>query len=136
MFMNSEYQTEEYFVSIYIKKAHRERLRHELTSEKKRSRGLSRFAHQSSVLLNPARISMKDDNLENLNAFREFVMAHPEVCAILSEDPAIDGKRMPFTEAVSIAAFSPDAVIIIGDSFCAVFAEAEKGGREKYLLAE
>ena len=129
-------QTETYFVSTFVSKPHRERLLHELTSEKKRTGGLDRFSHQAEELLDSERVAMKDGDLENFPDFRDFVMAHNETCELLSPDPVIDGKSLPFAEAVTVAAFSPDAVIIVGRGFCAVFSEAEKNGRVKYLLTE
>ena len=40
----------------------------------------------------------------------------------------------PLEEAVSMAGMGTDAALIIGNGFAVVFTEAEKDGRNKYLL--
>ena len=122
------------FVRLFIRKNRQERLLQELTSPKKRYKGLDRFCHHSGDLLEPRRIALADGNLERLPAFQEFARAHAEACLICSPDPELDGQVLPFGEAVACAAFCADAVIVLGSDFAVVCGEAGKGGREKYLL--
>lgn len=125
---------EEYFVKTFVKKSHQERLLHELKSEKKRYRGLDRFSHHADELLDHRLVIMHDRNLENMPAFHDYLNARKETCVLMSTDPWLDQKILPAFEATQEAAFSSEAVIIPGNGFCIVFGEAEKGGREKYLL--
>ena len=125
---------EEYFVKTFIRKERQERLIHELGSPKKRYRGLDRFSHQCDELIDPDVILMKDGNLENCADFQKFIRENDGMCTLLSPDPSLDGLNMLFSEAVEKAAFSSEAVIIVEDSYCAVFSEAMKGSRDKYLL--
>ena len=60
--------------------------------------------------------------------------AHPGPCALLSPDPWLDGQTLPLTQAAELAFCSADASILLGDGFSIVTGEAEKGGREHYLL--
>lgn len=48
----------------------------------------------------------------------------------------MDEQFLPLETAVRMAAMSTDSVLILGSGFAVVFGEAEKGGREKYLLCE
>ena len=122
------------FVAAFICKERRERLLYELTTPAKRYRGISRFCHGAGGLLDPARIAMHGEDLDDRPAFADFVARHDEVCLVLSPDPALDGRQLPLRDAVVQAMVCPDAVLILGDTFAVVFAEAMKGGREKYLL--
>ena len=131
-----EYSAEERFARSFIRKRFRERLLYELTTPKMRYKGLDRFCHQSGELLDPDKIIMEDSNLENSARFRDFMKEHAGQCVMLSPDQALDGRTLPLREAVAYAARGLDAVIILGDDYAVVFAEAVKGGRGKYLLCE
>ena len=125
---------EERFVRAFVKKGYRERLLHELTSPKKRTRGLSRFCHQMGELLDPARIALQGGDLERQPSFRTFLAARRESCVLLSPDGAFDGLTLPAEKAADAAFFAPDAVIVLGGDFAVVCGEPMKGGREKALL--
>ena len=122
------------FVKTYIRKNRQERILFELTTPARRYDGLSRFSHQAEELINPARISMEGEDLNHRSEFTAFVRKHNEICRILSPDPFLDQKQLPLEEAVSMAGMGTDAALIIGNGFAVVFTEAEKGGRNKYLL--
>jgi hypothetical protein len=125
---------EEYFVSTFVKKSHQERLLHELTSEKKRNRGLDRFSHHAGELLDMRFMVMNKWDPDNLPAFFCDPERAEEPCVLMSADPWLDGRSLPFSKALRASAFSAESSIILGHGFCAVFGEAEKGGREMYLL--
>ena len=55
---------------------------------------------------------------------------------ILSPDSFIDESSMDLNEALEAAKMSFDASIILGDGFAVIFSEAEKGGRDRFLLSE
>ncbi len=131
-----EYLSEERFVRSFIKKSRRERLLHELTSPKKRYSGISRFCHNSGDLLDPRKILMEGEDLDRSAEFLNFVKEHEESCFLMSPDSFVDGKWLPFAEAVEQAVLCPDAVVIIGCNFAVVFSEPGKGGRGKYLLTD
>ena len=127
---------EERFVRTYIRRERRDRLLYELTNPKKRNRGLERFCHRAAELLDPGKIRLKGENLTRLPEFGIFVREQDGSCLLLSPDAALDGRMLPFREALDAAVFWPDAVILIGEGFAVVFEEPEKTGREQYLLTE
>lgn len=128
------YENEERFVLSFVRRGRQERLLHELTNPKKRYRGLDRFCHQSSELVDPERVLIQGDDLMRGQAFVGFVAAHDEECVILSPDPQLDGLAMPLAEAAELSAACADASIVLGSDFAIVTGEAMKGGRERYLL--
>ena len=128
--------TEDRFVNLFIRKARRERLLHELSEPAKRREGLSRFCHNAGELLDPSKILLEGEDLERTPAFASFSKAHDGMCLVLSPDMSPYGKTMPLQYAVAEAVSCFDAVLIIGNSFAVVFGEVSKGGRGKYLLAE
>lgn len=123
------------FVRLFIRKERRERLMYELTHPEKQRDGLDRFCHQSKELLDPKRVMMEGGDLERREDFRRFVAEHDELCFVLSLEFYLDEALLPLQEAVRQAAFSMDAVLILGSNFAIVFGEPMKGGREKYLLS-
>ena len=131
-----ENTAEQYFVQTYIKKNRRDRLFFELSAEKRRYDGLSRFCHQAGELLDPAKIIAAGDDLERRTEFMRFVKQHDEACYVISPDYEMDGRTLQTKDAVSLAAAFYDAVIIIGSTFAIIFSEPMKGGRDKYLLSE
>jgi hypothetical protein len=131
-----ENTAEQYFVQTYIKKNRRDRLLFELSAEKRRYDGLSRFCHQTGELLDPAKIIAAGDDLERRPEFLRFVKQHDEACYVISPDYEMDGRTLQTKDAVSLAAAFYDAVIIIGSTFAIIFGEPMKGGRDKYLLSE
>lgn len=131
-----EHTAEQYFIQNFIRKSRRDRLHFELTTEKRRYDGLSRFCHQAAELLDPARIVLSGADLEGRLDFLRFVEQHNETCLLLSPDPGMDNQTMQFHDAVRVAAGFHDAVIIIGSTFAIVFGEPVKGGRDKFLLSE
>lgn len=130
----TDFSAETVFVKTYIRKNRQERILYELTTPGKRCDGLSRFCHQAGELINPARIGMEGEDLDHRAEFTAFVRKNNEICRMLSPDPSLDQKRLLLEEAVSEAAMGTDAALIIGNGFALVFTEAEKGGRNKYLL--
>lgn len=131
-----ENTAEQYFVQTYIKKNRRDRLFFELSAEKRRYDGLSRFCHQAGELLDPAKIIAAGDDLERRTEFLRFVKQHDEACYVISPDYEMDGRTLQTKDAVSLASAFYDAVIIIGSTFAIIFGEPMKGGRDKYLLSE
>lgn len=122
------------FAAKYLRREKRERLLHELTDPKKRYRGLDRFCHHAGELIDPKKIALQGDDLPRQEAFRAFLAAHPEDCALLSPDPFLDGQTLPLSQAAALAFCSADASILLGQGFALVTGEAVKGGREHYLL--
>ncbi|MBQ9343056.1 MAG: hypothetical protein IJT99_02535 [Clostridia bacterium] len=131
-----ENTAEQYFVQTYIKKNRRDRLFFELSAEKRRYDGLSRFCHQAGELLDPAKIIAAGDDLERRTEFLRFVKQHDEACYVISPYYEMDGRTLLTKDAISLAAAFYDAVIIIGSTFAIIFGEPMKGGRDKYLLSE
>lgn len=131
-----ENTAEQYFVQTYIKKNRRDRLFFELSAEKRRYDGLSRFCHQAGELLDSAKIIAAGDDLERRPEFLRFVKHHDDTCYVISPDYEMDGRTLQTKDAVSLAAAFYDAVIIIGSTFAIIFGEPMKGGRNKYLLSE
>ena len=131
-----ENTAEQYFVQTYIKKNRRDRLLFELSAEKRRYDGLSRFCHQAGELLDPAKIIAAGDDLERRPEFLRFVKHHDDTCYVISPDYEMDGRTLQTKDAVSLAAAFYDAVVIIGSTFAIIFGEPMKGGRDKYLLSE
>ena len=127
---------EQYFVQTFIKKNRRDRLLFELSAEKRRYDGLSRFCHQTGELLDPAKIIAAGDDLERRTEFMRFVKQHDEACYVISPDYEMDGRTLQTKDAVSLAAAFYDAAMIIGSTFAIIFGEPMKGGRDKYLLSE
>ena len=127
---------EERFVRTFIRKERRERLLYELTTPKKRSRGLERVCHGAGDLLDPGKIRLRGEDMDRSPAFQVFVEEHDGSCLLLSPDASLDGLSVSFREAAGIAAAWPDAVVVIGEGFALVYGEPEKGGREKVLLTE
>ena len=129
--------TEQAFVEAYVRKDRRERLLHELSNPRQRSRALDRFCHGAADLLDPARITLAGPGLEHDAAFNAFVAAHAaETCRIFSPDGGIDGLELPLAEAVEACVACLDASIIMGDGFAIVRAEAWKGGTDMWLLEQ
>ncbi len=79
-----ENTAEQYFVQTYIKKNRRDRLLFELSAEKRRYDGLSRFCHQAGELLDPAKIIAAGDDLERRPEFLRFVKHHDNTCYVIS----------------------------------------------------
>ncbi|MBR2743368.1 MAG: hypothetical protein IKD89_07240 [Clostridia bacterium] len=131
-----DYTSEERFVRSFIKKERRERLLYEFTTPEKRYDAVDRFCHSAGKLIDPRKIAVKGDGMDRSAAFREFVANHDELCLVLSPDFYMDEQFLPLETAVRMAAMSTDSVLILGSGFAVVFGEAEKGGREKYLLCE
>ena len=131
---NTNFEEERRFVETYLKKDRQKRLLYELTTPKKRYEGLDRFCHNSSKLIDMNKVVLQGDDLERQPEFFKFIKKHPEDCVILSPDSFIDGLTMALPQALKAAVESFDAVIILGDKYCLVYGEVEKGGREKYLL--
>ena len=130
-----ESSAEERFVGQFVRKRHRERLLHELTSPKKRYRGLDRFCHGTPDLIDLRKVLMYGPDLERRPDFETFVEEHEETVTILSPEPAADLLELPFSEAIRIAIMCPDAVIIVGDGFSLIYGEAVRN-RDKFLLTE
>ena len=129
--------TEQAFAETYVRKDRRERLLHELSNPRKRSRGLDRFCHGAADLLDPARIALAGPGLEHDAAFSAFVDTRAaETCQIFSPDGGIDGLELPLAEAVERCVACLDASIIMGGSFAIVRAEAWKGGTDMWLLEQ
>ncbi|MBR4456242.1 MAG: hypothetical protein IKS32_08455 [Solobacterium sp.] len=122
------------FIDHFILKSRRDRLMHELSDPKKRFRALDRFAHQTEKLIDPKRIRMQGSTLEAQPAFQAFVTSHDTSVLVCSCDPSIDGMVLALSEGLNAAEYSMEAVLLLGGAFAIIFAEAEKGGREKYLL--
>ena len=131
-----DFTTEERFARAYIRKSRRERVLYELTAPGKRARGLDRFCHGSPELIDPAKVLLAGGDLVRQPAFSRFVRDHAGDCDLLSPDPGLDGLRLSLEDAVNAAFFCLDAVIILGDGFAMVFGEAQKGGRDQFLLSE
>jgi len=131
-----DHAIEQHFVKTFIRRSRRERLLHELTTPSKRYDGVSRFCHGARDQLEPSRIVMEGEDLERLPAFKSFVRQHGEICYVLTPESCMDGERLPLEEAVTMAAMSLDAVIIMGSTFAVIFGEPMKGGRGKFLLSE
>ena len=131
-----DYSAEERFIKNYIKKRYRERLLSELTTPKKRHTGLDRFCHQTSDLIDPAKIYLEGDDLERLPEFKEFCKKHQSLCRVLSPEFYWEETEVSLDEAVKMATMSLDAFLVPGDGFAIVFGEPVKGGREKYLVVE
>ncbi len=127
---------EERFARAYIRKSRRERVLYELTTPGKRARGLDRFCHGTPELIDPAKVLLAGGDLVRQPDFARFVRKHEGDCDILSPDPGLDGLRLSLADAVNLAFYCLDAVIILGDGFALVFGEAEKGGRDQFLLSE
>lgn len=133
--MNTEKELD--FIQHYICQSHRERLRYEFTNAKKRYHGLDRFCHQAEELIDQRTVRLKSRQLEQDSVFQEFLKGKKAVqCTLASPDPRIDGMELPMRDAMDAAEGSFDAVILVGEGFAIVFAEAEKGGRMKYLLVK
>ena len=129
--------TEQAFVEAYVRKDRRERLLHELSNPRKRSRALDRFCHGAADLLDPAHITLAGPGLEHDAAFNAFVAAHAaETCRVFSPDGGIDGLELPLAEAVAACVACLDASIIMSDGFAIVRAEAWKGGTDMWLLEQ
>lgn len=126
----------EYFVRTFIIKEKQERLLHELNHPQKRYRAIDRFSHTSSLLLKPSKIILKDQSLQDLKEFRQFMKKHDTDCLILSADPFLNEKTMPFAEAVQVSSASSECAVIIGNCFACVYGEYTRNGREEYLLYE
>lgn len=122
------------FVNRYVLKSRRERLLYELSTPSKCRDALSRFCHQASQLLDPARIRMQGEDLDRSAPFLSFVRDHDGLCLVLSPDCYPDGEQMMLHDALSWAVSWPDAVLILGNGLAVVFGEAFKGGRGKFLL--
>lgn len=125
---------EERFVTRFVRSKRRERLLFELTTPKRRSRGLDRFCHQAQDILDPAKIRMVGENLDQREEFKAFVGAHDDTCCVLTGDASIDGATLRLSDAVRAARMACDAVIIVGTDFAVVVTEATRGGRDMYLL--
>ena len=54
-----DYTAEERFVRSFIKKSRRDRLLLELTTPERRSKGLDRFCHQASELIDPSKVYLE-----------------------------------------------------------------------------
>ena len=130
------YESETEFVLNYIRPDKRERLLHELTDRKKRSRGLDRFCHQSAELIDQKRILLSGSDLGRQEEFCRFVSSHEEQTAILSPNPVLDGIVLPLADAVHAAMTDTDATIVLGTDYALVNGEAMKGFREHYLLVK
>ena len=131
--MNSS-DIEKRFVESFVRKDRRERLLFELSTQAKRYSGVSRFCHQSGELIDKSKVRMQGENLEFRPEFRSFVKEHDEQCYVMSPDYSLDCGYLPLNDAVEAVAIGTEAAVIVGSSFAVVFGEAEKGGREKYLL--
>ena len=130
------YESETEFVLNYIRPEKRERLLHELTDRKKRSRGLDRFCHQSAELIDPKRILLSGSTLAQQEEFCCFVSSHEEQTVILSPNPVLDGMILRLADAVHAAMADADASIVLGTDYALVNGEAMKGFREHYLLVK
>ena len=131
-----DHSAEERFIKNFIKKRYRERLLFELTTPKKRYAGLDRFCHQTSELIDPAKIYLEGDDLERRPEFKEFCKKHQDLCRVLSPEFYWEKTEVSLDEAVKMATMSLDAFLVLGDGFAIVFGEPVKGGREKYLVVE
>ena len=129
------YEEERRFIQLFIRSERRERLLYELTSPKKRIRGLNRFCHQAEEFIDKTKIFLQGNDIESKKEFELFVSRHNELCRVISADLWIDG-YFPLSDAVLQAQACFDAVIVIGSNFALVYTETMKGGRDKYLLFE
>ena len=126
----------ERFVYSFIRKSRRERILYELTKPERRYDGISRFCHQAKELLDPSKIVMEGDGMDHGSKLESFVRKNSESCLVLSPDPVLDEQILSLEDALNLAISCTDAVLILGSTFVFVFTEAEKGGRERYLLSE
>lgn len=125
-------EKEEYFIRTFVRKERRERLLSEFSDTKKRSRGLDRFCHTSSSLLNSAHI--KATGIQDVK--REALSSGSMTVAVISPFSGLDEQVMRLKDAIEEAERCPDAAILIGDGYAAVFGEPMKGPREVFWLAE
>ena len=122
------------FVKCYIRENRQDRLLHELSHPQKRYRGLSRFCHQARDLLDERKIVAEGKDLERQRGFQKFMECINGSVLILSPDEEMDLQEMDLHEALDAALKSTEAMILLGRSCAMVFSEAEKGGRDKFLL--
>ena len=131
-----DYSEEKHFVRSFIRKERRDRLLYELTTPDKRYDGVSRFCHQARDLIDRSKILMSGQDFDGSLELQKFIKQHKGNCMILSPDSFIDESSMDLNEALEAAKMSFDASIILGDGFAVIFSEAEKGGRDRFLLSE
>ena len=132
----AEAAAEERFVRTYLRRDRQDRLLYELTTPKKRNRGLERFCHRAADLLDPGKIRLQGENMTRSPAFQAVMKERGGSCLLLSPDASLDGLTLPLREALDTAVFWPDAVILVGEGFAVVFGEPEKNGRDQFLLTE
>lgn len=126
--MNS--QTEQTFILKYINKHYKERLQFELSSKKKRQVALDRFSHDTELLIDDKKLSLKTDALTQ-SLFSTWFCNSANVYVL--SDKYIDGKQMSIADAYEYAINEYCAVIICGDG-CAVIKSESEGSSQFYLL--
>ena len=116
--------TETSFVNKFVKKEYRDRLLFELCSKKHRQKAISRFSHDSEIVLinNFVRTSVEDIKQQKLKSKNIYIIS----------DDECDGIFMEFCNALDYLEKTYMAVILIGDEFVVVKEEVE--GKKTVIL--
>ena len=108
---------EKYLVNTFIRKGRQARLLYELTTPKKRFRGLDRFCHQTGELIDREKLYLEGEDIERRPEFARFLKSHNGSCVVLSPGAAFDGAAFTLSEAAALAGAWPDAAVIVGKGF-------------------
>jgi hypothetical protein len=113
--MNIDIETS--FVKKYIKKEYQDRLLFELSSKKNRQRAISRFSHDSDIILINSFVKTNIEKLKQQNNEHKKIY-------IISEDEC-DGTIMELSQAFDFLEKTYMAAILISDKFAIVKEEIE-----------
>lgn len=127
---------EENFIQLFVDEKLQERLLYEISSQKKRSKFFSRFAHNASDVLDKSTIILKTEklSLEILDdLFLKLKIKSPQygTTLVLYED----SKKIPYESALSFLDEIYSECIIVFDNRCAIVKEeTDIGVPVKYVL--
>lgn len=127
---------EENFVKKFIDKRYQDRILYELFSLKKRTKALSKFAHNANEILVSQMIKKQGGSIsiDDLNEVSEKFLCGNEECYIISDD-SFDGTTQVLEDCLSIVLEQPMCTIVICSTNLAIVKEElSQGAPIKYVL--
>ena len=121
------------FVLAFVKKGRQERLLTELFHPKKRYRGLSCFCHNAKDLLRSDCILYEGTDLSKYPDL-PLILKKEKKLTLFSCDPAFDEEVLDSEEALKVAFYCQDMLIMMGREYAIVYEEVYTKGQTKYVL--
>lgn len=131
--MNSKIENK--FIDLFINKEKKERLKFELSKEKKRKIAIMRFCHNTSDMIKKSYIYKETNSSDVHEIYRHLKnISKSNFAYIISYDEEIDGTEKNLTEAIEACLYIGMPSIVILENTALIITEQEIGSSKKYIL--